>query len=481
MTNRRRFLKDITVAGAAFAAFPHVSCTTAPKYKPVRTAPMGQMDETRLRLAFVGTGLMGGQNMKIFKTLGQELTAYCDVDKKYGYDTAKRYVDDKALAFTDYREMFDKLQGKVDGVVISTPDHSHFSIAISALKYGFPIYLEKPMCHNVWQIRELTRFAAEKGLPTQMGNFVHSGEGIRTTKEWIAGGLIGKVRKVVIWTCRPLTGVNRPAMEYKQWPSEPVPPHLDWDKWLNTAEYGPYSSEIVPLNWRRVYKYGTGSLGDIGTHIIDVPMYALGLDYPSKITSRQRGGTEISVPKQDHVTYYFDKSNQGVPVELHWYSGFSKKYDSNQGRFKDYDKSFLPPLPEEFTSLGKSWKDLSTEDGMFIIGDEGVLYAPKMHLIGKPVILPKSRAALANEIAKTETRIRNGDHRLNFLDAIRGNVPQATSDFSNVAKLTEVVMLGNMSLRANEDVIWDAKKMTCVGGSAKLNSYINTPMRPGWY
>ena len=195
---------------------------------------------------------------------------------------ARKYVDKDAQGFVDYREMFDKLAGKLDAVVISTPDHSHFAAAMCALKHGIPIYLEKPMCHNIRQIRELTKFAEEKGLATQMGNMVHSGDGIRYTKEWIASGLIGKVRKVIMWTTRPVGGCNRPTMAYKSWPSEPVPPTLDWDKWLNVADWGPFSSEIVPLNWRRVYKYGTGALGDIGTHILDVPMFALDLDYPTK-------------------------------------------------------------------------------------------------------------------------------------------------------------------------------------------------------
>ncbi len=478
MSSRRKFLRDLSGVSAAAFAMPYISFGAKAGEKPKE---LEAYEKDPIRLAFVGCGLMGGANMRIMKDLKQRLTAYCDVDTgKYGFGNAKKYADPDAVGFVDYREMFDKLEGKIDAVVISTPDHSHFAAAMCALKHNIPVYLEKPLCHNISQIRELTAFAEKKGLVTQMGNMVHSGDGIRIAKEWIAAGLIGKVRKVVMWTTRPVGGCNRPTMAYKQWPSEPVPPHLDWDKWLNVAEYGPYSSEIVPLNWRRVYKYGTGALGDIGTHILDVPMFALDLGYPSKISSRQIGGTEISVPKQDHITYYFDNSNQGEKVEIHWYSGFLKP-DKNGKWRSDFDKSFLPPLPKEFTDTGRSYKDLSNADGMFIIGDEGVLYSPKMHLMGKPIVLPREKIAMAKTIPQSEPRIKYANHRLNFVEAVRGDIKQATSNFTDIAKLTEVVLLGNLTLRTGEDVVWDAKAMKAIGGSARMNSFVKTPMRSGWY
>lgn len=478
MKTRRKFLRDLSCASVAITSAPYLSFGAKPDEQP---KVIEKYEKDPIRLGFVGCGLMGGANMRAFKTIKQKLTAYCDVDTgKYGFGNARKYVDKDAQGFVDYREMFDKLAGKLDAVVISTPDHSHFAAAMCALKHGIPIYLEKPMCHNIRQIRELTKFAEEKGLATQMGNMVHSGDGIRYTKEWIASGLIGKVRKVIMWTTRPVGGCNRPTMAYKSWPSEPVPPTLDWDKWLNVADWGPFSSEIVPLNWRRVYKYGTGALGDIGTHILDVPMFALDLDYPTKITSRQTGGTEISVPKQDHITYYFDNSNQGEKVEIHWYSGFLKP-DKNGEWKPDFNKDFLFPLPKEFTDTGRSYKDLSTADGMFIIGDEGVLYSPKMHLIGKPIVLPKAKTALTKNIPLTEPRIKYGNHRANFVEAVRGDIKKATSNLPDMAKLTEVVLLGNLTLRTGENVVWDAKSMRAIGGSDKMNSLIDSPMRPGWY
>ena len=464
-------------AGAGLISAPYISMGAEKKEPANELQPC---EKNPIKLGFVGCGLMGGENMRRMKEINQHISAFCDVETgSYGFGNARKFADKGAAEFTDYREMFEKMKGKLDAVVISTPDHSHFSVAMSALEHGFPIYLEKPMCHTVWQIRQLSEFAKKKGLPTQMGNMVRSADGIRYVKEWVKAGLIGTVSEIIIWTCRPLSGCNRPTQAYTKWPSEPVPPTLDWDKWLNTAEYGPYSSEIVPLNWRRVYKYGSGALGDIGTHMIDIPLYALGLDYPSLITSRQTGGTDISVPKQDEITYYFDKSNQGSKVKITWYSGFLKP--DKDGKYPEgYDMSFLPALPKAYTDTGRSYKDLSTQDGMFIIGSEGVLYSPKMHLMGKPVVLPKDKKQVADEIPHTESRVKFGNHRMNFIEAVRGDIKMSASDFSAVDKLTEVVQLGNVALRAREDIVWDPKAMKCLG-SKRADEFINIPMRKGWY
>lgn len=482
MGSRREFLRDVGCAGLALAASPMAFAEAANKAeaKNKKERELAPYEKDPVRLGFIGCGLMGGQNMRRALQLGQKITAVCDVDTgAYGFGNAKKYAPD-AETFVDYREMLDKIKGKVDALVISTPDHSHFSIAMSSLNHGFPIYLEKPMCHTIYQIRELTKLSKQKALTTQMGNMVHSGDGIRITKEWIAAGAIGKVKEVVLWTCRPLSGCNERPGGFKQWPpADPIPETLDWDKWQNTATPATFTKRVVPLNWRRFFKYGSGSLGDIGCHMIDIPMYALGLGYPSRVTSRQRGGTHISVPLQDEVVYYFDSDNQGEKVKLTWYSGFLKP-DKNGNWEPGYDKSFLPPLPEEFTKLGRGYKDLSM-DGIFFMGSEGVIYSPTMHLMGKPVLLPKSRwDDIKDSIRQTEPRIKYTNHFLNFIEGVRSDIKNTTSNFSDMQPLTEVVQLGNLALQSGEDIYWDWEKMECKG-SKRAKDFINPPMRSGWY
>ena len=143
MKTRRKFLRDLSCASVAITSAPYLSFGAKPDEQP---KVIEKYEKDPIRLGFVGCGLMGGANMRAFKTIKQKLTAYCDVDTgKYGFGNARKYVDKDAQGFVDYREMFDKLAGKLDAVVISTPDHSHFAAAMCALKHGIPIYLEKPM------------------------------------------------------------------------------------------------------------------------------------------------------------------------------------------------------------------------------------------------------------------------------------------------------------------------------------------------
>ena len=476
---RRKFIRDFSLATAGFAIAPNLLRGDDDEASKLPESRKIFKDGGEpVRLGFVGTGLMGGENMRQFKRLGQLISAYCDVDTKYGFGKARKFAEKGAPYFVDYREMFEKMRGKLDGIVISTPDHSHYAAAICALRHGFPIYLEKPMCHTIWQIRELAKFAKERNSITQMGNIVHAGDGIRICWEWINAGLIGKVRRVVIWTDRPLSkSCNQRPGAYLSWPpSEEVPPELDWDKWQNVESVQGFSSKLHPLNWRRFWKYGTGSLGDIGCHMLDVPISALELGYPKKVVARSRGVTEISVSLQDNVTYYFEKSSQGVPVTIDWYSGFLKR--GADGKYeKDYDQSFLPPLPDQYLARGKGYEDLS-DNGMFIIGDEGVLYSPTMHLFGKPVLL-SGKKFNPRDIAASRPRIRQGDLRLNFVDGIRGDVAKTCSNFEEAKVLTEIVALGNLALQLGEPIVWDIKNMKCVG-LERADALIKTPMRDGW-
>ena len=433
-----------------------------------------------MNLAFIGTGLMGGVNMRILLSdLKQNCVATCDVDTKYSAAARNKYAP-KAKFFTDYREMFEKMAGKIDGVVISTPDNSHFSIAMTALKYKIPLYVEKPLCYSVGQIRALTEAAKKAGAVSQMGNFVHSCCGIDYVREFVDAGAIGEVKEVVAWTCRPLKGCNQTPKGWKVWPKpDPIPPTLDWDKWLNITEYSDYYDAVVPLNWRRFFKFGSGSLGDIGCHILDVPITAFDLPAPTKVSSRQRGGTSICVPLQDEVVYEFPTSKFGRPFKMTWYSGFLKP--DADGNWPDgYDKSFLPPLPKEYTDMKRGYAQLP-DDGMFIVGTEGVIFSPAMHLRGKPVLLPKKREIeFSKKLAPRTAGFANLNHRLNFLQGIARDVKKCNSDFSVAGPLSETIQLGNVTLQTGADIVWDSANARCVGNAA-ADKYINPPMRKGWF
>lgn len=469
--DRRMFIRNMALAGCGLSLAPRMF---AQENKEEVTP-----EDNALRMAFIGVGGMGGWDTHCFHTFQrQKVVAVCDVNKNTLKGAGEKY---KAQTFTDYREMFDKMEGKIDAVLIAIPDVSHFGAAMCAAKHKVPMYLEKPMCHTIWQIRELYKTVKANNVIAQMGNQSHSTEGIRYCKEWIEAGLIGKVREVILWTDRPLgTGVaNFPNNVREYPPSAPVPDFIDWDLWQNVAEPQDYFEDgLVFGRWRGWWKYGSGSLGDIGCHMLDIPVYALGLGYPDRIKSTARGSTPISVPSQERVDYYFKKSNQGVPVKVSWFSGF--KYADKDGNYpKDYDKSLLPTLPKEWTKLGRGHRELS-DNGQFLIGDKGVIYCNNMHMGGRPALLPRDLwESVKDNLPRTEPRIYNNDHHRNFIQAVRGEA-DLSSPFDYAHVLTEVVQLGNLASRTASDIVWDAKNLVCKG-NPKATKLVNTPMRKGWF
>lgn len=469
--NRRMFLRNLALGACGIGLAPRLLA----EEQKEEIIP----EKDALRMAFVGVGGMGGWDTHCFhKFQKQKVAAVCDVNKNTLKHAGELYG---APTFTDYREMFDKMAGKIDAVLIAIPDVSHFGAAMCAAKHKVPMYLEKPMCHTIWQVRELYKTVKKNNVIAQMGNQSHSTEGIRYCKEWIEAGLIGNVREVILWTDRPLgQGVASFPNNVSEYPPSATPPDfIDWNLWQNVAEPQEYFEDgLVFGRWRGWWKYGSGSLGDIGCHMLDIPVYALGLGYPDMVKSHTRGATKISVPSQERVDYYFKKSKQGVPVKVSWYSGF--KFPAKDGSYPEgYDTSLLPPLPKEWTKLGRTHRDIS-DNGQFIIGDKGVIYCNNMHMGGRPALLPRDLwLSVKDNLPRTEPRIFNNDHHRNFIQAVRGEA-SLSSPFDYAHVLTEIVQLGNLASRTQSDIVWDAKRLVCKNNPA-ATKLVNTPMRKGWY
>jgi len=460
---RRDFIRNTTLAASVLAVAPR----TIAKEKPSSDKP--------LRMAFIGIGGRGyGTMMHFIKGLGQELVAICDVDEKVKSQEVFQEFPNIAF-YTDYRKMFEEIGDKIDAVQISTPDHSHYAAAMCAIKHGIHMYLEKPMTHTIWQGRELYKAVKENNIVAQMGNQSHSTDGIRHVDAWIKEDFIGKVSEVILWTDRPMgTAPVRWVDGEADYPLPRAEPEgFYWDLWQNVAEPQEYFG--AHWNWRDWWKYGSGALGDIGCHLLDIPVFALGLKYPSKITAQSTKDTPISASFQEKVEYYFDKTNQGVPVKLTWHSGF--KYPKDQP--EDYDKSLLPKLPQAWLDT-KRGHEAMADNGMFIIGDKGVIYSPAMHLQEKPVVLPRDLwNEVKDDLPKLTNKIKNGDHYLNFVEAVQGKA-ELSSDFEYAHVLNEVVQLGNLAIRSKADIVWDSKNLVCKG-NPEATKLVKYPMRPNWY
>jgi hypothetical protein len=380
------------------------------------------------------------------------------VDSERAADTFDQFPN--ARKFRDFRVMFDKMAEEIDAVIVATPDHTHAVATMEAMRRGKHVYTEKPLTHSIWEARQLTEAARNYGVATQMGNQGHSSEGARQTVEWIQAGVIGEVREVHCWSDRPIRGTRFEGRMY--WPQgvserppdrPPVPDTLDWDLWLGPAPYREYHPSYVPFDWRGWWDFGTGALGDMGCHIIDHPYWALKLGHPESVEASSTHMNSETAPLASIVTYNFPARESMPPVRMHWYDGGIK-----------------PPRPAE---LGP--EDEWPVDGVLYIGDQGKI----MHIShgGMPTLIPLSRMRDFQRPAKTIPRV-DGDHQQNWIEACKGGRP-ACSNFEYSGPLTEVVLLGNLAIRAQGPLIWDGPGMR-VSNNDSANQYVQREYRKGW-
>ncbi len=258
----------------------------------------------------------------------QNMVAMCDVDWR---DDPAVWQDRQPLQaaaqniyarkFTDFREMLHEMDDRIDVVLISTPDHTHFPAAMEAIQRGKHVFVQKPLAHNIWQVRTLQKAAHKYGVLTNMGNQGHTWEAMRLIVEWVQAGIVGEVREVHCWTDRPILPWfkrqdNIPPL------TAPVPKSLNWDLWQGPTMEREYSPEYMPTLWRGWWDYGVGSLGDIGCHCLDAPFWALDLGIPDAVDVELMEPVNPQYTVVDaHVIYHFPARGNKPPVKLHWYEG----------------------------------------------------------------------------------------------------------------------------------------------------------------
>ncbi len=414
--NRRGFLQ--TVAGTAFAFHVVPRHVLGRGFKPP--------SET-LNIAGVG---IGGRGADVLRDLASEnIVALCDVDSVKAGKTFEKYP--KAERFRDYRVLLDKCKD-VDAVMIATPDHMHAPITVAALRSGKHVYVEKPMAHSIEEARVMTRVAKETGLVTQMGNNGHAGEGLRLTREWLQAGAIGPVREIHSWSDRPgrfwVQNLDRPAE------TPPPPSSLDWDLWIGAAPMRPYSKLYHPHDWRGWFDFGTGALGDMAIHNMDPAFYALDLDAPSAAEAKTSPLKAESYPLWTILRYEFAASGDRPAVTLTWYDGGKKA-----PRPRD--------IPENVPL---------TDNGIYFVGDKGTLLCGGWS--GAPTLYPEARR---QEFTKPEPTIpRSIGHALEWIKACKDHKPEdAKAGFAYSGPFTEALLVGNLALRLQKRVEWDAANM----------------------
>ena len=392
----------------------------------------------KLNIAVIGVGGRGAANLNGVQ--GENIVALCDVDDHRAGNAYKRFP--KARKFHDFRRMYDQMENQIDAVVVNTPDHTHFHPAMMALQAGKHLYCEKPMAHSVEEVRVMTQTAREKNVVTQLGVQRHTIDNVHRVVELIQAGAIGDVSEVHCWIGGD-RGMPDPPREFP-----PVPSHLRWDLWLGPATDRPYSPEYVPYKWRFWWDFGTGEMGNWGCHTLDIPFWALGLKYPTRVDA---SGPEIDpqrTPKSMETRFDFPEVEGRPAVSLYW-------YHAKNG----------PPILQEH---GLSHKGNNT----LFIGSEGMLLCG----YGQRKLYPEEKFA---DFAAPDRTISDspGFYR-EWIEGCKGGaVPTCHFDYSG--PLTETVLLGNTAYRAGGGFDWDAEKFVA-HGNPRVNEFLYSRYRAGW-
>lgn len=397
-----------------------------------------------------------------------DITVICDVDKGRLAKAQERYP--KAKAFTDFRKAFDEMEKSFDTVTVSTPDHMHTCIALMAMRAKKHCYTQKPLTRTIYEARLMGQVAKEAGVCTQMGNQGSGGNGLRAGAAQIKAGVLGTVKAVHVWSNRPVWAQGPDRRETmakyaakaraeapdraekmiadKQAELDKALENLDWKLWLGTAPDRPFWPSIYhDFQWRGWWDFGSGALGDMACHTVNLPYAACDLKFPTSVVAKSSGHDFDSYPKSSEIKFEFPATDNRPAIEFYWYDGGNK-----------------PPR----TVLSKYGMNRPAGSGALIIGEKGAMYSPDDYggdwsLIGndgeKMEPLPNDKISyIAN---------RDG-HDGEFYRSIRENKPEECwSNFPNYAgPLTETILLGNLAIWTaskpdewGEKVEWDAKNL----------------------
>ena len=420
---RRDFLKSTAAVSAGY--WISTSATRAHSQSP----------NEKLNLALIGIGGRGGDNLRAVAK--QNIVALCDVDEKRGAKGFEQFPN--ARRFHDFRKLFDEVARQIDAVVIITPDHTHFHPTYWAFERGKHVYLEKPLAHSVWAVRKLTDMAGEKKLATQLGVQRHTLNGIRNAVALVQSGVIGAVKECHSW----ISG-DRGMPPIPKEP-QPVPPHLKWDLWLGPARERPYHETYCPYGWRFWWDFGTGETGNWGCHILDIPFWALGLKYPTRVDASGPEPHAETTPKQMTTRFDFPADQKRGPVTLHWYHG-------------------TPPILGQLKLEERNFNNL-------FIGSEGMLLCG----FGGHRLLPEEKH---RDVKPDQSALYKSPGFYNeWFNACKGSEP-ASCNFDYSGPMAETVLLGNVAYRAG-GFDWDHEKLKA-GGNEKANRLLRDEFRRGW-
>jgi len=456
----RRTLLQTAAAAAGFTIVPRHVLGRSGRPSPSDT----------LNVAVIGTGGQGIVNIKaLLREDDVRIVAVADPNDESDYRKwyyggtaghlpATKLIDEtsqktdatssrRCKEYVDFRVLLEK-ERAVDAVLVATPDHSHAYVSLAVLQLKKHLYCEKPLCRSIYEVQKVVAAARQAGVATQMGNYGHSGEGLRLFCEWIGDGAIGPVREVHAWATSP------PMNTLKERPAEtvPTPAGLNWDLWLGPAPERPYHPAYTPVTWRPWHDFGTGMMGDFACHHLDPAFAALKLDYPESVEAVHFGAGRETYPFAATIYMDFRARGEQPPVRVSW-----------------YDNGLRPRTPEELGGTRKLGPH-----GILMVGDKGKILGGGW--AESPRLIPEEAMQAYKRPPRTLRRVK-GHHR-DWIDACKGGEP-SSANFDAVGRMVEVVLMGAIAERVPEKLRWD-KASGRFSNSARANELVTPAFRKGW-
>ena len=437
---RREFIRNSVAAAAGLLILP--SGTRAGPSAP----------SNRLNVALIGA--WGRAKAHHNGLLGENVVAICDVDEEHLAIAAE--VFPKATPYTDWRRCLE--QKDIDAVVCCTPDHLHAFVAGWALNRDLHLYLEKPLGITVNEVRAVRAKYLEKRhkLACQMGTQRHAKPNFDRVRELIRDGAIGPLKDVHAWGNRQL---RRPG--YLPAGGEP-PAGLHYDLWLGPSPHHPYNpgyfSEEKPvlncLQWNMYWDFGTGQVGDMGSHTMDLVWNALDADLPTAAQAEGEPFNPEVTPVELMASFDLPANHWRPAVRVAWHQGGS-----------------MPKSPSRYVDLAR------IDHGALFKGEKGFLVAD----FDTRVIIPYGDAAdLTYYSPRGEDEVAPpiGDFQAEWINACKGDL-KTSCDFDYSGRMMEMLNLGIVAYRAGERIEYDGATGR-VTNLESANLHLTKPYREGW-
>ena len=436
---RRAFLKSAAATGAGLIILPSgvLSGPAAPSNK--------------LNIAMIGT--WGRAHAHFPVASGENVVALCDVDETHIASAAKKFP--KAKTYVDWRKCLD--QKDINAVICSTTDHTHAFIANWAMNRGLHVYCEKPLANTVAEARVVRAnyLKNKKKLATQVGTQRHAYPNFNRVRELVLDGAIGELTAAYAWG-------NRQLRKKGYLPASGEPPkHLHYDLWIGPAPFHPYNPGYFRggpgnncLSWNMYWDFGTGQIGDMGSHTMDLAWNALDADLPTTAEGKGEKFNPEVTPVTLHTSFDIPANDWRPAIRLHWYQGGA-----------------MPTSPKGYVDLNR------IRHGAMFKGKHGYIVAD----FHSRLLIPYGKAA---DMAYYKPRSKDklippiGGFQTEWVNACKGNL-KTSCDFDYGGKLMETMLLGLVAYRVGKKISYDGKAGK-VTDNAEANALLSKEYRKGW-